>query len=261
MERFKRRQTDWQGYCPINQSKTNNNCFAYNDDGRFHCFSCNAKGRGAIDLTKLVKNIGFQAAVEFLSAVPPPPKEKEPVEAPIASGGVLPPLAKDTWRKFVNLRYRLIPYIYSTSWQVTSNGYTMMRPLVMDFPNDPKVLSIGDQFFFGPDLMVNPVELDHTPALDDHHALLAVVRVERNGGTRWDDRHPIEHLLRPDLAGDKRDRLGAAAPVGGGQLGRAQDGALDRGVGVAGRLAGGIGCRHVSILSLYPSPSCRDYAR
>jgi DNA primase len=100
MARFKRRQADWQGFCPIHQSKTNNNCFAYNDDGRFHCFSCNAKGRGAIDLTKLVKNIGFQAAVEFLGAVPPPPKEKAALAVPIASGGVLQPLAKDTWRKF-----------------------------------------------------------------------------------------------------------------------------------------------------------------
>ena len=55
LKRFARRKSDWQGYCPIHQSKTNNNCFAYNDDGRFHCFSCNANGRGAIDLTKLVK--------------------------------------------------------------------------------------------------------------------------------------------------------------------------------------------------------------
>ena len=33
----------------------------------------------------------------------------------------------------INLRYHLLPYIYSVSWQVTSDGYTMMRPLVMDF--------------------------------------------------------------------------------------------------------------------------------
>jgi len=134
MERFKRRQTDWQGYCPINQSKTNNNCFAYNDDGRFHCFSCNAKGRGAIDLTKLVKNIGFQAAVEFLSAVPPPPKEKEPVEAPIASGGVLPPLAKDTWRKFAvpcpwpwRRAYRTPPSANATEFSPTATPRASRR--------------------------------------------------------------------------------------------------------------------------------------
>ena len=37
------------------------------------------------------------------------------------------------WEKFVDLRYRLLPYIYSVSWQVTSDGGTMMRPLMMDF--------------------------------------------------------------------------------------------------------------------------------
>ncbi len=57
----------------------------------------------------------------------------------------------------LNLRYRLLPYLYSTSWQVTSNGSSMMRPLVMDFPNDPKALDIPDQYLFGPALLVNPV--------------------------------------------------------------------------------------------------------
>jgi DNA primase len=99
MTRFKRRKADWQGYCPIHQSKSNNNCFAYNDDGRFHCFSCDAKGRGAIDLAKLVKNIGFKEAVEFLGSVPPPDTKTEPTRAPVASDGALQPLAKDTWRK------------------------------------------------------------------------------------------------------------------------------------------------------------------
>jgi hypothetical protein len=53
LARFKRRKEDWQGYCPVHQSKTNNNCFAYHDAGKFHCFSCNAKGAGAVDLAKL----------------------------------------------------------------------------------------------------------------------------------------------------------------------------------------------------------------
>ncbi len=55
------------------------------------------------------------------------------------------------------LRYRLMPYIYSLAWQVTSNSYTPMRPLVMDFPSDPRVLSLGDQFLYGPAFLVNPV--------------------------------------------------------------------------------------------------------
>ena len=55
------------------------------------------------------------------------------------------------------LRYRLMPYIYSLAWQVTSAGYTMMRPLVFDFQNDAKVYGITDQYMFGPAFLVNPV--------------------------------------------------------------------------------------------------------
>ncbi|HLK91744.1 MAG TPA: glycoside hydrolase family 31 protein [Polyangia bacterium] len=56
-----------------------------------------------------------------------------------------------------NLRYRLMPYIYSLAWKVTSAGYTIMRPLVFDFQSDSKVYGIADQFMFGPALLVNPV--------------------------------------------------------------------------------------------------------
>jgi alpha-D-xyloside xylohydrolase len=59
--------------------------------------------------------------------------------------------------KFDNLRYRLIPYIYSLAHKVTANGYTLMRGLPMDFPNDKNVYSIDDQFMFGPSFMACPV--------------------------------------------------------------------------------------------------------
>lgn len=59
--------------------------------------------------------------------------------------------------KFDNLRYRLLPYIYSTAWMVTDQGYSMMRALPMDFRTDSKVLNISDQFMFGPSLLINPV--------------------------------------------------------------------------------------------------------
>jgi alpha-D-xyloside xylohydrolase len=55
------------------------------------------------------------------------------------------------------LRYRLMPYIYSLTGSVTQQDYTIMRALVMDFGNDKNVLNIGDQFMFGPALLVNPV--------------------------------------------------------------------------------------------------------
>ena len=58
---------------------------------------------------------------------------------------------------FIRLRYRLLPYIYSLAWRVTNAGDTMMRALPMDFPDDPRVSDIKDQFLFGPELLVNPI--------------------------------------------------------------------------------------------------------
>lgn len=55
------------------------------------------------------------------------------------------------------LRYRLLPYIYSLAWKVTSDDGTVMRPLVMDWRTDPKVWNIGNQFMFGPSILVSPV--------------------------------------------------------------------------------------------------------
>ena len=55
------------------------------------------------------------------------------------------------------LRYRLMPYIYSLAGLTYHNNYTIMRGLVMDFNGDNEVKNIGDQFMFGPSLLVNPV--------------------------------------------------------------------------------------------------------
>jgi len=60
-------------------------------------------------------------------------------------------------RDAVNLRYRLLPYIYSLSWQVTNADYTLMRALPMDFPQDRGVHNINDAFMFGPSFLVHPV--------------------------------------------------------------------------------------------------------
>jgi alpha-D-xyloside xylohydrolase len=55
------------------------------------------------------------------------------------------------------LRYQLLPYIYSLAGQSYWNDYTLMRGLVMDFNADNKVHNIGDQYMFGPSLLINPV--------------------------------------------------------------------------------------------------------
>ena len=75
--------------------------------------------------------------------------------------------SKELWRfgpkfepilaKYDDLRYRLMPYIYSQAWQVTSHAGTIMRPLVMDFPRDHTARENGDEFMFGPSILVCPV--------------------------------------------------------------------------------------------------------
>ncbi len=57
----------------------------------------------------------------------------------------------------VHLRYRLLPYIYGLSAKVTSDHYTLMRALPMDFASDKATYAINDAFMFGPSLLVHPV--------------------------------------------------------------------------------------------------------
>lgn len=58
---------------------------------------------------------------------------------------------------YINLRERLVPYIYSLAGAVTQDDYTIVRPLIFDFRTDNNVKNIKDQFMFGSELMVCPV--------------------------------------------------------------------------------------------------------
>lgn len=59
--------------------------------------------------------------------------------------------------QYLNLRYRMLPYIYSQSAAVSFAGSTLMRPLVMDFPTDHQALEQRHEFMFGPSLLIAPV--------------------------------------------------------------------------------------------------------
>ena len=63
----------------------------------------------------------------------------------------------DAQEKAINLRYSLLPYIYSTSWDVSNNDGTFMRPLIMDFAADDKTHDIGNEYLFGRSILVAPV--------------------------------------------------------------------------------------------------------
>ncbi|MGA7162082.1 MAG: TIM-barrel domain-containing protein [Bacteroidota bacterium] len=60
-------------------------------------------------------------------------------------------------RKMLNLRYRLLPYIYSEAWQITKHGSTMMRPLVIDFNSDTAALNQRFEYMFGTAILVAPI--------------------------------------------------------------------------------------------------------
>ena len=57
----------------------------------------------------------------------------------------------------IRLRYRLIPYLYSTAWQVTSNNESYLRPLFSDFAADKKVWNMTDEFMFGRSILAAPI--------------------------------------------------------------------------------------------------------
>lgn len=61
------------------------------------------------------------------------------------------------FKKYDSLRYRLLPYIYSSAWQNHLTGMPLMRALVLNYQNDENVYEIADQYLFGDNLMVCPV--------------------------------------------------------------------------------------------------------
>jgi len=59
--------------------------------------------------------------------------------------------------KYLKLRYELLPYVYSLGYSTYCTGAPYMRALFMDFPNDPKVADLRDEYMFGPAFLVAPV--------------------------------------------------------------------------------------------------------
>jgi alpha-D-xyloside xylohydrolase len=59
--------------------------------------------------------------------------------------------------QYDELRYRLMPYIYSAAWGVTNRGETLMRALPLEFTSDAGARNVSDQFMFGSSLLINPV--------------------------------------------------------------------------------------------------------
>ena len=83
----------------------------------------------------------------------------------------------DALEKAIRLRYRLLPYTYAVSWDVTANQSTMTRALVMDFAQDKQALDINNEYMFGKSLLVCPVT----------RAMYSKIRVNGKDTTRVED--------------------------------------------------------------------------
>ena len=83
----------------------------------------------------------------------------------------------DAIEQTIRLRYRLIPYLYSTAWQVTSNNGSYLRPLFSDFATDRNVWDMTDEFMFGNSILAAPV-------LDPQYTQEKVIREDAMTG--WD---------------------------------------------------------------------------
>ncbi|MUL38723.1 glycoside hydrolase family 31 protein [Gloeocapsopsis dulcis] len=60
-------------------------------------------------------------------------------------------------REYINLRYQLLPYIYTLFWEAATTGAPILRPLLYDFPNDPLTYTLHDQVLLGSSLMAAPI--------------------------------------------------------------------------------------------------------
>ena len=126
------------------------------DIGGFFCSSYNTKGSGSAP-----KNPQFQELyVRWMQyGLFCPVFRSHGADAPreIWQFGQKGEPIYDAIEKQIRLRYRLIPYLYSTAWQVTSNNDSYMRPLFSDFATDKRVWDMTDEFMFGHSILAAPI--------------------------------------------------------------------------------------------------------
>jgi len=146
------------------------------DIGGFFCSSYNTKGSGSAP-----KNPQFQELyVRWMQyGLFCPVFRSHGADAPreIWQFGQKGEPIYDAIEKQIRLRYRLIPYLYSTAWQVTSNNDSYMRPLFSDFAADKKVWNMTDEFMFGRSILACPI-------VDPQYTEEKVIRT--NAMTGWD---------------------------------------------------------------------------
>ena len=102
----------------------------------------------------------------------------------------------DAIERTIRLRYRLIPYLYSMAWQVTSNNESYLRPLFSDFANDRRVWDTTDEFMFGHSILAAPV-------VEAQYTAEAVVKEDAMSGWDKKEAHDSGNLAKVDFKSQK----------------------------------------------------------
>ena len=166
---------------PAGLSYSLTGCPNFNTDiGGFFCGSYNTKGSGSAPQNPQFQELYVRWMQYGLFC---PVFRSHGADAPreIWQFGKRGEPVYDAIESQIRLRYRLIPYLYSTAWQVTSNNESYLRPLFSDFAADKKVWNMTDEFMFGRSILAAPI-------LDPQYTQEIVIR--ENAMTGWDAKQP-----------------------------------------------------------------------
>ena len=146
------------------------------DIGGFFCGSYNTRGRGSAPRNPQFQELYVRWMQYGLFC---PVFRSHGADAPreIWQFGKKGEPVYDAIEKQIRLRYRLIPYLYSTAWQVTSNNDSYMRPLFADFAADRRTWDMTDEFMFGRSILAAPI-------VDPQYTEEKIVRTDAMTG--WD---------------------------------------------------------------------------
>ena len=142
---------------PAGLNYTMTGCPNFNTDiGGFFCGSYNTKGSGSAPRNKQYQELYVRWMQYGLFC---PVFRSHGADAPreIYQFGKRGEPIFDAIEAQIRLRYRLLPYLYSTAWQVTSQNGSYLRALVYDFANDRRVWDMPDEFMFGRSILAAPI--------------------------------------------------------------------------------------------------------
>lgn len=161
--------------CGLSYTLTGNPNFN-TDIGGFFCSGYNSHGYGSAPRNPQYQEL-FIRWMQYALFCPIFRSHGEAAPREIWNFGQKGEPVYDAIEKQIRLRYRLIPYLYSTAWQVTSNNASYMRPLFSDFAQDRKVWDMTDEFLFGQSILAAPI-------LDPQYTTEQIIREDAMTG--WD---------------------------------------------------------------------------